>query len=73
MAFGSESIGIAALAALTRCLASCSTALSAYFDGAATGKWPSTRPVSAPTSWSGMPPISFARSSTDWTYQPAWL
>ena len=70
---GSESIGIAAFAPFTRRLASRSTQSSAYLAGAATGKWPWTRPVSAPISWSGMPPISFARSSTDCTYQLAWL
>ena len=40
---------------------------------AATGKRPSTSPVSAPINCPGMPPISFARSRTDCTYQPAWL
>jgi len=44
-----------------------------YLHAAATGKWPWTRPVSALISWLGMPPISFARRRTDWTYQVAWL
>jgi hypothetical protein len=36
-------------------------------------KCPSTRPVSAPINASGIPPINFARSSTDCSYQDAWL
>jgi hypothetical protein len=68
-----ELIVIAAFELLTRCLASLVTELSAYLAGAATGKCPSTRPVSAPISCVGIPPISFARSSTDCTYHHAWL
>ncbi len=70
---GVEPIAIAALAFLTRALASATTESSAYSAGAATGKYPSTRPVSAPSSWLGIPPISLARRSTDCTYQVAWL
>ena len=73
LALGLELIAMAALAPLTLFLASLITDESAYLAGAATGKWPWTRPVSAPMSWEGMPPISLARSSTDSTYQPAWL
>ena len=73
LVFGSDLTGTAALAVLTRVLASFRTASSAYLAGAATGKWPSTSPVSAPITDFGIPPISWARSSTDWTYQPAWL
>ncbi len=73
MALGLESIAIAALVPLILFLASFTTDESAYLAGAATGKWPWTSPVSAPTSSDGMPPMSLARSSTDWTYQPAWL
>ena len=69
----SEATGTAAFAVLTFDLASCRTALSAYLAGAATGKWPCTRPVSASTSLLGRPPMSLARSSTDCTYQTAWL
>src|ERR1700735_3080112 len=69
----SESTGIAAFAEWTRRVASRSTLSSAYVARAATGNRPWASPVSAPMSWLGMPPISFARSSTDWTYQLAWL
>src|ERR1700743_3828383 len=73
LVLGLESIAMAALVPLILFLESLTTEESAYLAGAATGKWPSTRPVSAPMSCDGMPPISLARSSTDWTYQPAWL
>ena len=71
--FGSDWTGTAALDVFTRVLASLTTESSAYLAGAATGKCPSTRPVRAPIIAFGIPPISWARSSTDWTYQPAWL
>ena len=71
--FGSEPTGTAAFEVFTRVLASFRTELSAYLAGAATGKCPSTRPVSAPIIAFGIPPISWARRRTDCTYQPAWL
>ncbi len=42
-------------------------------DFACTGKRDSVRPVIAPSSTSGVPPSSFARSSTDSTYAFEWL
>ena len=71
--FEFDETGTAALDPFTRVLASLRTESSAYLAGAATGKCPSTRPVSAPMTPFGIPPMSWARSSTDWTYQPAWL
>ena len=71
--FGSDLTMTAALPFFTRVLASLRTASSAYLAGAATGKWPWTRPVTALMNAFGIPPISSARSITDCTYQPAWL
>jgi len=62
-----------ALPVVTWLLASLVTELSAYLARAATGKCPSTSPVSVPISWLGIPPTSLARRSTDWTYHQAWL
>ena len=73
LAAGSEDTATAGFPLLTRVLARCSTASSAYFDGAATGKCPSTKPDKAPINPSGIPPINFALNNTDCTYHHAWL
>jgi hypothetical protein len=58
---------------LTRFSSSASARSSAYRARAYTGKRPSVRPVSEPIRSAGTPAIRRARSSTESTYQSAWL
>ena len=66
------STGTAALAVLTRVLAACDGVVGVVGRGG-DREVALVRPVSEPMSSVGMPPISWARSSTESTYQPAWL
>ena len=45
----------------------------AYVALAWIGKRPCVRPVSEPTRFDGRPPMTWARISTESTYQSAWL
>jgi hypothetical protein len=66
-----DSTSIAALPERTRFLVAFSW--PAYVERACTGNRPCVRPVSDPTRLDGRPPITCARSSTESTYQSAWL
>jgi hypothetical protein len=69
-----DSITLAAFSpACTRLSSARSATSSAYRARAKTGKRPSVNPVSEPIRSAGTPAINLARSSTESTYQSAWL